>query len=170
MIDREYVLSLIAEMAEQDGLTIRDFVEELYAKRSFDTDIGDDNFRNELEQARAQKRVNRYEGFEKAVIERDIAEFRRFFPDVSPDSIPQSVWEKAIESGSLAGAYALYKLEADSLSQRAELINSGNNAKSAADPTEGDGVILFTKNQVESMKPSEIKKHYKSIVKSMKKW
>lgn len=170
MIDRDYILSLISEMANQDGLTVRDFVEELYANRSFGNIELDDNIRLELEQAREQKKTNRYDNFEKAVIEKDIAEFRRFFPDVNPEQIPQSVWEKAVESGSLAGAYALHKLETENLTQHAERINITNNAKSAAVPIEGDAAVLFTEKQVSSMKPNEIKKHYKNIVKSMKKW
>lgn len=170
MIDREFILSLIDDMAKQDGLSVRDFVETLYAQRNFEDMDVDDNIKLELEQAREQKKSNRYESFEKAAIEKDIAAFRQFFPDANPDSIPQSVWEKAIESGSLAGAYALHKLETDGISHRAEVVNSGNNAKSAAVPTEGDGAVLFTEKQVASMKPTEVRKHYKNIIKSMKKW
>lgn len=171
MIDRDYIISMIADMADNDGLSPRDFVEGLYAQRSFESyDEIDEAARLEIDEARQQRTQSRYDEFEKEAIENDIRGFKQLFPEIDPETIPQSVWDSAIKGSGLAAAYAIYNLKKDRLSEYAEQVNSGNGAKSAVVSTQGDEEAAFTEKQVSVMKPTEIKKNYKSIIKSMKNW
>ena len=171
MIDRDYIFELISEMAESDGLSPRDFIENLYAERSSGAlPELDEALRSELEEARLQRTKNRYDSFESGVIEKDIAEFRRLFPDVVVESIPESVWDEAAKGVGLAAAYALNSAGRSKLDEKAAQTNAFNNARSAHAAFENDGEEHLSEKQVAAMKPSEVKRNYKSILKSMKKW
>lgn len=158
MIDRDYIFELISEMAESDGLSPRDFIENLYAERNSNAIFEEVN------------KNNRYNSFENGAIEKDVAEFRRLFPDVKTDSIPESVWNDAASGSGLTAAYALYNVGKAKLEDRASNVNTFNGGRSAASSAENDGEEHLTEKQVSAMKSADIKRNYKSILKSMKKW
>jgi len=171
LIDKDYIFSLITEMAEQDGLTPRDFIENLYAEKTY-SDYGElpDEAKTELSEARKQKTGNRYTCLEQDTINTDISEFARLFPDVSTDSIPKAVWDAVADGNTLTAAYAIYTIENGRTNDRASAVNELNNTKSAFIPIEGNGEETLSEKQVENMKPAEIKKNYKKILKSLKNW
>ncbi|MDD2268311.1 MAG: hypothetical protein PHY15_02025 [Eubacteriales bacterium] len=159
MIDRDYIFELISEMAESDGLSPRDFIENLYAERNSNAIFEEEVNKN-----------NRYNSFENGAIEKDVAEFRRLFPDVKTESIPEEVWNDAANGAGLTAAYALYSVGKANLEDRASNVNAFNGGRSAASSAENDGEEHLTEKQVSAMKSADIKRNYKSILKSMKKW
>lgn len=159
MIDRDYIFELISEMAESDGLSPRDFIENLYAERNSNAIFEEEVNKN-----------NRYNSFENGAIEKDVAEFRRLFPDVKTESIPEAVWNDAANGAGLTAAYALYSVGKANLEDRASNVNAFNGGRSAASSAENDGEEHLTEKQVSAMKSADIKRNYKSILKSMKKW
>lgn len=101
--------------------------------------------------------------------DREAAGFAELFPDVNRDDIPDSVREDAQRQGlPLIAAYALY-------ARRMELagIVAERAGKSAAEHSAG-GVSgssgtedFFTLDQIRAMTPKEVRKNYKTILKSI---
>lgn len=170
-MERDYVYSLICELAEQAGLDARDFVDQLYAERSLN--YGDnlpDEVVTELLESRKQKREEKDRQSEQERFGEDIKSFRELFPDVSADSIPAEVWEEVGKGSSLTAAYAVYQRRNDILGAHAENVNNLLDKSTPVGVTEGDGESFISSGEVENMSPSEIKKNYKRILSSLKKW
>lgn len=125
----------------------------------------------ELEASREEiRRLSAVIG-ERERADREKAEFSEYFPEVSPSEIPDAVREKADREGiPLIVAYALYarKLELAAL-------RVGDAVKSAcersAGPVSGASreADFFTVEQIRAMTPKEVRKHYKTIMKSLNK-
>lgn len=103
--------------------------------------------------------------------DREAADFAELFPGLNRDEIPDIVREQAGKEGiPLIAAYALYArkqelaaIRADEASKRSAVSSAGPVGGSSR---EGD---LFTLEQIRSMTPREVKKHYKTIMKSLNK-
>lgn len=170
-MERDYVYSLICELAEQAGLDVRDFADQLYAERSLNyTDELPSEIVDELLESRRSKREEKSREKENEKLGEDIKCFRELFPDVSADAIPDEVWGSVGEGMTLSGAYAIYQRKMDILGKRAEVINAELERSTPIGLAENDSDSFVSSGEVENMSPSEIKKNYKKILLSLKKW
>lgn len=175
-INNEKILDTVYDLADSLGLRIDEFldrVEEEFGEQPIDTNGLPENIVNELNQARdARKQQRKLARDQKSSeeISGDIRRFREVFKDVSADDIPDTVWEDVQNGASLVHAYALYLIESDRDSARAESINRKNGESGAAAGSDGSLEPVFTKEQVEKMSGKDVKKNYKNILKAMKNW
>ncbi len=171
MMNRDYILSLIGEMAQAEGLDERDFVEQLYAQRTYEpTDGLPEGIAQELNESRKQKSDERYKAAGDERMKNDIQRFRTVFPDVNAEGIPESVWQSVCEGVPLTAAYALFEKESSLLGAQAKKINESNAAASPSGSERSEAVPFVSIQQLEKMSPSEVKKNYRQIIASMKKW
>ena len=170
-MERDYVYSLICELAEQAGLDARDYVDQLYAENGLNySDSLPSEIVDELLELRKTRREEKSKTKENERLDEDIKEFRELFPEVNAQSIPDEVWEKVGNGMSLTAAYAIYQRRMDILGKRAEDINESLEKTTPIGLPEGDGDGYLSSGEVENMSPSEIKKNYKKILLSLKKW
>jgi len=175
-INNEQILDTIYDLADSLGLRIDEFlerVEEEFGEQPIDLNGLSENIIYELNQARDTKKQQRRlarEQKNKEEINADIKRFRAIFPEVPADDIPDSVWEDVQNGASLAHAYALYLIESEQDSARAERINRKNGESGAVAGSDGSLEPVFTKEQVEKMTGRDVKKNYKNILKAMKNW
>lgn len=109
----------LTELAEQDGLDVSEFIDQVRARTL--------SLRENMDMGRALDRI-RYERQLKALedqasaaekargearLQQGFADFRRFYPNMRAQDIPDSVWEQVKDGMSLLDAYTLH--EADSL-------------------------------------------------------
>ncbi|MBO5403270.1 MAG: hypothetical protein J6A85_08885 [Clostridia bacterium] len=138
------ILKLISEMAQEENTT----AEEL------------------LNTFKADKKAKK----EQDAVTKDVDEFRKLFPDVTPSDIPEEVWEKVAAGTSLAAAYALYICGAQSKDKKAMQVNEENERRSAPAGKDADAEQTFTPEQVEGMSDESVKKNFKNIIRSIKNW
>ncbi len=170
-MERDYVYSLICELAEQSGLDVRDYADQLYAERALNYgESVPSELLDEIKESRKYMREEKSRAEEQKKVDGDIELFRELFPEVSADSIPSEVWDEVGKGASLTGAYAIFQRKNDILGIRAENFNKGLEKTAPINITEGDGESFITSGDVESMSPAEIKKNYKKILLSLKKW
>ena len=101
----------------------------------------------------------------------DIALFRRLFPEVKSQDIPEEVWIQVEKGESLAASYALYFVQKMREEEHILKVNEENEKK--APPRirhDGKEYEYFSPEAVKSMSRSEIKKNYDAILSSMEKW
>ena len=99
-----------------------------------------------------------------------LAEFAMNFSKVSMDSIPDEVWESVKNGASLSDAYSLYekKREADeSIVREVNRINAERSSGAISSAADGG---YYSPDEVRKMTAYEVKKNYKLIIESMKKW
>ena len=143
-MNEQEIFMLISEMAKEENLTAEQFLEAIKAEKE------------------SKKQSD--------AVSKDVEEFKRLFPDVAPADIPDSVWEKVAEGGSLASAYALFVCGKNGEKQKAEQTNSINSMRSAPAGKEADAEQSFTPEQVEDMSEESVKKNFKNIIRSLKNW
>ncbi|MBP3387398.1 MAG: hypothetical protein J6L23_02575 [Clostridia bacterium] len=170
-MERDYVYSLICELAEQAGLDVRDYADQLYAERGLDNaNELPSEIIDELIEARRTKREQKDLINEQEKLDGDIKLFRELFPEVNADAIPIEVWENVGKGMSLTAAYAIYQRRMDVLGKRAEALNVELEKTTPIGLSESEGETFVSSGEVENMSPSEIKKNYKKILLSLKKW
>ena len=106
-----------------------------------------------------------------AKMKEDIALFRRLFPEVKSQDIPEEVWLQVEKGESLAANYALYFVQKMREEEHILKVNEENEKK--APPRirhDGKEYEYFSPEAVKSMSRSEIKKNYDAILSSMEKW
>ena len=105
------------------------------------------------------------------LMEEDIELFRKLFPEVKGEEIPQEVWARVEKGESLAASYALFAVKQYREEERVKLVNE-ENGKKAPPPVEGSGGEgdYFSPEAVKNMSRSEIRKNYDKILSSMEKW
>lgn len=99
-----------------------------------------------------------------------LGEFGELFPDVSMESVPESVWDSVRAGSSLASAYAIYARRAYINEMRAGGINKRNAELSAGLAGKGTASEYYTPDEVRAMSQREVRANYSKIVESMKKW
>ena len=104
-----------------------------------------------------------------ANISGELEEFRSLYPGISPDQIPDDVWEHARQGVPIAAAYALACRKKE---RPAELARSANleNAARSTGALEETRSGYFTPEEVRAMSASEVRKNYSRIMLSMQKW
>ena len=102
-------------------------------------------------------------------VDGDLAEFRELFPTSSLADLPDSVWEEVGRGASLAAAFALAERRRARTEELAAASNQSNRKKSVgALPTrESDE---FTHAEVSAMTPTEVRKNFGAIMRSLPKW
>lgn len=138
------ILKLLTEMAQEEGSTAEEMLNTLKADRK---------------NKKAQDAITK-----------DVDEFRKLFPDVTPEDIPEEVWEKVAAGQPLAAAYAIYVCGAESKDRKAVQVNAENERRSAPAGKDADAEQTFTPEQVESMSDESVKKNFKNIIRSIKNW
>lgn len=85
-------------------------------------------------------------------------------------NIPKEVWEKVRSGMSLEAAYALYEKMRELEENRKKEINERNAYRSSGTMKNSADSGYFTYSEVKDMTPAEVKKNFKMIKESMKKW
>lgn len=104
------------------------------------------------------------------MIRGQLGEFSELFPDVSPEDVPEEVWENAASAGSLAAAYALYHRRREMRLGRVRELNRRNADASTGKVGVDSAKEFFTPDEVRAMSREEVHTNYSKILDSMKKW
>lgn len=116
-----------------------------------------------------RERLDRAEK-ERTRIAGEIAEFRTLYPDVSPASLPESVWDSFSAGVPLAASYALaerYRVRAEELARG---VNERNRAEASPATLRAPRGGMYTPEEVRAMSGEEVRTHYAAILDSMKHW
>lgn len=105
-----------------------------------------------------------------ARLENECTEFSTLYPEVSLQSIPDSIWQSVKRGVPLAAAYALEARKAELIAKRASQVNVENQKMSSGSLSSDSYNDFFTPSQVRSMTPAEVRANYTQIVNSMSKW
>lgn len=126
----------LKEFAETIGISVDELIENSYAdmeKRKAENEgrrISDDDARNAAKSKIASKTKKKEEPPKEdgqSAQRKMIVEFVTAYPDVKPEDIPNAVWDEAVKTGNLAGAYARY--ENKQLKKRIETLENNNKNK-----------------------------------------
>ena len=100
----------------------------------------------------------------------EIADFYKLFPSADVSALPESVLESVQAGNSLAAAYALYHRRNQLKEEQIRAANQRNASLSAGRAGSGASAEYFTPDEVRAMSQGEVKRNYKKIIESMKKW
>ncbi len=100
----------------------------------------------------------------------ELGDFSALFPDVSIDSIPESIWDDVKNGASLPAAYALYEKRYANEQKRIAAINAQNASRSAGRIGSDTASEYFSPEDVRKMSRAEVHANYSKIKESMKKW
>ena len=101
----------------------------------------------------------------------DIETLRALFGDLTPEDIPEEVWQKVAQGESLAASYALVYLKDLKEKERIESHNRANEKKALGRIKQDKASEeYFSPEPVRKMSPAEVRKHYAAILKSMDSW
>lgn len=160
----------ILEDTVEDPVVLEDPLSDLHsdpeASAEQDEGLGLDELRSELKQLRQQ--LNARDAF----WERIGSEFREFgelYPEISPDAIPDSIWEQVRRGIPLAAAYALAERKKTQAMKLAQKANEENRRRSAGAVT-GTEKDYFTPAEVRAMSRNEVRENYQKIMQSMQQW
>lgn len=130
-------------------------------QKIFDEIEGSDN--TELEEYRLEKMV-------KKNLEGELKILFELFPDLNVDDIPDEIFEKSDNGKGLAAQYALFYLKEEKKNTEQKKKEEENLKSAAPDVKNAPEEAYFTPEQVKGMTEEEIRKNYKTIMKSMEKW
>lgn len=100
---------------------------------------------------------------------RDCAEFEALYPDVPLSEIPDGVWESVKQGIPLAAAFALAERRRERLETVARDSNRRNRDRSSGELSR-ETPDYFSYEEVRRMSSAEVRAHYDSILRSMKRW
>ena len=100
----------------------------------------------------------------------EIGDFYKLFPNADISALPDSVLESVKQGNSLAAAYALYHRRSQLKEEQVRAANQRNASLSAGRVGSGAAAEYFTPDEVRAMSQGEVKRNYKKIIESMKKW
>ena len=148
---------------------IKEEIHETSEPEGREAEIGREALEAELAQSRQE--IQRLSSLirDRERADREAADFAELFPALKREEIPDFVREEAEKSGiPLIAVYALYARRQEIAAARAD-----QTAKKSAEGSAGSvgGSIsendFFTLEQIRAMTPKEVKKHYKTIMKSL---
>lgn len=175
-ISNDRILDTVYDLADVCGLRIDEFVarlQEEYGDPEFQTEGLPEEIVAELQNARTLRKESRdakRKSEQESKLHEEIAAFRAQFPDVSAESIPESVWEEVAAGMDLNHAYAYYMVTQQAGGEHAEEVNRSTASRSAAAFSDGATEPSFTREEVERMSDRDVAKNYKNIVRSMGRW
>lgn len=130
--------------------------------RELELDDGE-NDRRELEDFRREKRI-------KENLEKELALLSEAFENFDPDTIPDSLFDKCPDGKGLAAEYALMTILEERKKSEMAKKEAENNLAAVPDMAGGEEEGYFSPEDVQNMSEKEIRKNYKTIMKSMEKW
>ena len=174
--DRD-IANEIYDLAAAEGMEIGDYIASLHSAcdQRYDSrydglpqDVLDELSKAKelrIKQKRDELRQNR-----DASLKNDIKELLEHFPDISADDIPPEVWQAVIGGTALKYAYALYVCDLEKQKDHAEAVNAEAASRAAAPASKGESDEAYTPEAVESMDNGDIKRNFKDIIASVKRW
>ena len=99
----------------------------------------------------------------------EYAEFCDLYPNLSPEELPDEVWENVRRGVPLSAAYALAERRRIRTLEKAQSLNEENKRRSSGS-VEGDPNHYFSADEVRAMTQSEVRANYQKIMLSMPKW
>lgn len=176
LTDRE-ILNEIHELAADEGMDIESYIARLHSdcdSRYHDRYDGlPQNILDELSEARSsriQQKRDELQQKRDATLKNDIKELLEHFPDITPDDIPHEVWQAVVGGTALKYAYALYLCDRSRDRQYADAVNIDAASRAASPAGKGECDDTFTPEMVEGMNRNDIKRNFKGILASIKKW
>lgn len=100
----------------------------------------------------------------------EVAEFHELFPEMSLSTLPDSVWDAVKAGTSLSASVALYEKKRELAAKRAENVNRQNAARSPGLAGQDAPPEYFTPDDVRTMSPSDVRRHFDAIRRSMQSW
>lgn len=173
---QKQIYDAVCDLADEESVSPEEYILALIKKRNDSVLEGTDGLPEEIrtrlagaENARREAREIKRRDRDEQAMKNDIEQFREYFPGVSADMIPAEVWNEAAGGIPLAYAYALYiRVKAENDDKAAE-INRYNEERSL--PVDNDeSESPYSKEDVEGMTPSAVRKNYKKILNSIKSW
>ena len=175
-ITNEEILDTVYDLADALGVRIDVLIERIveeFGEQPYPVDGLPEEVVNELTAAREDKKARRADERirrEQESAREEIKRFREFFPEIKADDIPEAVWADVENGIPLCYAYALYITQENNATTRASEVNERNGLASLAAASDGVTEPVFTKEAVEKMSDSDVKRNYKSILRAMKSW
>ncbi len=174
---KEQIYEAICDIAEDAGVTPEELIRALEEQSGakFEESIGTlpedaaklvKNARDEKALQRAERRKAEKDG----ILNEEIKRFRKLFPDVAAESIPDSVWADMEKGIPLSYAYALYVLTDGDKNRYAKGVNERNTEASPPPLGENADESEISMEEVEAMSPSAVKKNFSRILRSIGKW
>lgn len=124
---------------------------------------------DELSEAR-QMRIAKAKEHRDGMAAKDVNEMLEHFPGTLADDIPQAVWDAVGTGIALKYAYALYLCDRMRDEKYADGVNTDAASRAASPAGKGECDEEFTPEMVDRMDKNDIKRNYKGILASIKKW
>ena len=99
----------------------------------------------------------------------EYAEFCDLYPNLSPEELPDEVWENVRRGIPISAAYALAERRRIRTMEKAQSLNEENKRRSSGS-VEGNSNTYFSADEVRAMTQSEVRANYQKIMLSMQKW
>ena len=171
---KKRLMEILEDLAENEGRSAEAFLLDIAEKAE---NARSERFRSyppelqaEAADAEKIKRVYREEKRkerEREQFDKELETFIKAFPGVTPESVPQRVWEDVADGIPLAYAYAFSVAAGGKTSDE---INAQNEARSVPVAPGRAEEPAFTESEVEKMPPAAVKNNFAKIISSMKKW
>lgn len=169
MHPEEYIQAVYNQLEQQRiNQLVQQNIPEYLAKEILETRKMREKLKND--EVRQQEEARKKE---------DYQNFLNEYPDIEPNTIPKDVWDMVANGKSLLDAYRYHEnktlkeqLAKVSQQEKAKQVNQ-QNAEISPGSVTGQGETdtgFFSKAQVESMSPSDVKRNYNKIMQSMKFW
>ncbi len=161
-------------MENENRVEIPETKEEIHeTEGSEGTEVAGERESLEAELAQSRQEIQRLSSLirDRERADREAADFAELFPTLKREEIPDFVREEAEKSGiPLIAVYALYARRQEIAAVRADQ-TAKRSAENSAGSVGGSSSEsdLFTLEQIRAMTPKEVKKHYKTIMKSLNK-
>ena len=174
---KEQIYNAICDVAEDAGVSPEELVAALEEQNSalFEQSLGGmpteaaeyvKAARGEKSAARAERR--RVE--KDSVLSEDVKQFRRLFPDVAAEDIPENVWADMEKGIPLVYAYAFYTLTDGKTNTYADGVNARNTEASPPPVGESADEGELSMEEVEAMSPKAVKRNFARVLRSIGKW
>lgn len=174
---KEQSYNILCDIAEDAGVSIEELLTALQSQSNerFSNSMADmpeqaaQYVKNAREERIRAREIQRKAESEKA-LDGDIKLFRKLFPDIKAENIPDSVWADTEKGIPLPYAYALFIITEYNMGSYANEVNGKNleGAMPGVEGTESGGE--YSMSEVESMSPAAVKKNFPAILRSISKW
>lgn len=174
---KEQIYNTICDLAEDIGVSTEELVSALVQQGNakFEEALGamPADAAEYVKSARAEKlaaREGRRQAEADGQLSEEIQRFRKAFPDVAAEDIPQSVWEDMRNGIPLTYAYAMFLQANGKDTDYADEVNARNSSSATPPVSEGADEGELSMEEVESMSPAAVKSNFPRILRSIGKW
>ena len=169
---------ILLQRARERGMTVEeysDYISNLENEAEITRLMNEEGFTREeaIREAKYKLTEKRLKAFEDNKRRSDryaseMREFKELFPDVSTKKIPQEVWDSVKAGVDLSSAYAKYERRQALKAAKAEKVNAQTQQTAAPKIKQSEKTErYFTNEEIAKMSPSEVRKNYDAIIKSM---